>query len=152
MQLIYLHVYIGYDLLPLAFREAVSQFRTVGFLHFIPEKMVTTEWALTPEAIYWLSPEYFDFFHAMLPIVASLIIYAVWFLFLLALKKWCFPHKIPDESRSTFHKMADNIVCRVINFADSIWRYQFVSVLLICMIQFISSTAYIAQPNFSWQL
>ena len=48
MQLIYLHVYIGYDLLPLAFREAVSQFRTVGFLHFIPEKMVTTEWALTP--------------------------------------------------------------------------------------------------------
>ena len=73
--------------------------------------------------MYWLSPEYFDFFHAMLPIIASLIIYAIWFLFLLALKKWCFPHKIPDESRSTFHKMADNIVCRVINFADSIWRY-----------------------------
>lgn len=40
IQLIYLHVYIGYDLLPLSFREVVSNLRTVGFLHFVPESIV----------------------------------------------------------------------------------------------------------------
>ena len=139
MQLLYLHVYIGYDLLPLSFREIVSQLRIVGFLHFIPDKMVTAEWSLEPEAMYWLSPEYFNFFHALFPIFVSLLIYLTWFLFLVAIKRCCLPHKIPDSSRSTIHKMADNIVCRIINFADSIWRYQFISVLLICTMQFVSS-------------
>ena len=146
MQLLYLHVYVGFDLLPLSFRQIVSQLRTVGFLHFIPEKMVTAEWSLEPEAMYWLSPEYFDFFHAMLPIFVSLMIYLGWFLLLAAIKKCCLPKKIPDSTRSTLHKIADNIVCRGINFADSIWRYQFISVLLVCTMQFVSSEQTEKQP------
>ena len=138
-QLLYLHIYIGYDLLPLSFREAVANLRLAGFLHFIPEKMVNSEWALKPEAMYWLSPEYFNIFHALFPIFASLLIYTCWYMFLLGVKKCCLPQAIPDESRSTLHKLADNIVCRPINYADSIWRYQFISILAICTIQFIAS-------------
>lgn len=40
MQIIYLHVYIGYNMLPLSFREVVANLRTVGFLHFVPEVIV----------------------------------------------------------------------------------------------------------------
>jgi len=140
IQLLYLHVYIGYDMLPLSFREVVSNLRTIGFLHFVPESIVENEWSLTPEAMYWLSPNQFNFIHAFLPLFVSILIYTFWFFGLLALKKWFLPLEIHDYSRSTLHKLADNIVCRVINFADSIWRYQFISILLICIMQFVASS------------
>ena len=35
--MLYLHVYIGYDVMPVSFREVVANLRTVGFLHFFPE-------------------------------------------------------------------------------------------------------------------
>ena len=74
-----------------------------------------------------------------MPIFFSIVLYLVWFLSLIALKKWFLPLSIPDENRSVVHKMADNIVCRVVNFADSIWRYQFISILLICVMQFVAA-------------
>ena len=88
--------------------------------------------------MYWLAPGNFSFFHAFLPIFASLVVFAAWFLLLAFIKKWLLPRNVPDEGRSTFHKMTDNIVCRVVNYVDSIWRYQFISVILICVVQLVA--------------
>jgi hypothetical protein len=138
LQILYLHVYIGYNMLPLSFRDSVSNLRTVGFLHFFPEAMVQSEWSLNPEAMYELAPHEFSFFYAFLPIFSCLILFTLWFLVLVALKKWFLPYSIPDESRSPLHKLADRIVCRWVNFIDSIWRYQFIAIILICVMQFIA--------------
>ena len=73
IQLLYLHVYIGYDMLPLSFREVVSNLRTIGFLHFVPESIVENEWSLTPETMYWLSPNQFNFIHAFFARLAAFI-------------------------------------------------------------------------------
>ena len=48
VQMLYLHVYVGYNLLPLSFRDVVSPLRIVGFLHFVPEAIAQNEWSLTP--------------------------------------------------------------------------------------------------------
>lgn len=53
------------------------------------------------------------------------------------LKKWFFPRSIPDDSRSPFHKLADNIVCRAVNYVDTIWRYILVTALLVCLMEFV---------------
>ena len=93
---------------------------------------------MTPEAMYWLSEGSFSFVRAFLPILLSLALFMLWFVVLVALKKWCLPLSVPDDNRTMFHKMADNIVCRLVNFLDSIWRYQFIAILMICIMQFIA--------------
>ncbi len=34
------------------------------------------------------------------------------------------------------HKVIDGVVCRIINYIDTIWRYQFIAIVLICLKEF----------------
>lgn len=88
----------------------------------------------------------------MSPILLTLLLYSLWFGFIVCLKKWVFPRSIPDESRSFLHKLADSIVCRIINYIDSIWRYQLIAILLISTMEFVSIHNNEVSGSLTWVL
>ena len=82
--------------------------------------------------LYRLVPSTYSFSYAFLPILFTLLSYFIWFIAMVAVKKWLLPRDIPDESRGTLHKIVDGVVCRVMNYVDTIWRYQLIAVFLLC--------------------
>lgn len=137
--MIFLHVFIGYDILPLTFRDVLGGLRGLGFLNYFASPSTSSGMSMTPEGRFWHIPAEFNFTLAFLPILISLFLYGLWFGLLVCLKKWVFPRSIPDHSRTGLHVLADGIVCRIINFIDSIWRYQLIAVLLICLFEFVGA-------------
>lgn len=43
---------------------------------------------------------------------------------------------IIEEEKTPLHRAVDNIANRVINFADQIWRYQFLATIWLSFMQF----------------
>lgn len=134
-------------MLPLSFREAVGGLRGIGFLDFFVNSSKQTN-EISPESKFWLMPGDFNFLTAFLPLLITILGYSGWFLILLALKKWVFPRSIPDDSRTRLHKISDSIICRFINFIDTICRYMLVPLFLVCMMEFVGAR----EVGFSWEL
>lgn len=95
LQNLYLHVFVGYNFLPLTFREVVGELRGLGFLNYFA-KSTSGSISLNPESQFWLFPQDFSFPSSFFPIFIALVLYSLWFILLVCLKKWVFPRSIPD--------------------------------------------------------
>lgn len=96
LQMLYLHVFIGFDSLPLTFKEVLGGLRGIGFLNIFSSSSASNGMSLSPESQFWLLPGDFNFFIAYFPLFLTISFYSVWFVLLLCLKKWVLPRSIPD--------------------------------------------------------
>jgi hypothetical protein len=79
-----------------------------------------------------------NFSRQMHPIIIANIIFLLWFTIAALLRRKLLAKADISEERGLLVRVVDNLSGRVVNFADQIWRYQFLSVVWCCFIQFYS--------------
>ena len=141
LQFLFLHLYICTDILPLSFRDVVAGLRIVENLNFfVPShgKSIEDEWignviqnGPVRTSLYNID---INFTREIYPIIIINIIFLCWFLLVFIAKKTVC--RVNPSERTTWSIIVNNIANRIINFADQIWRYQFMSVMWLCFIQF----------------
>ena len=142
MQLIFLHVYIASDYLPLTFRDTIGGLNLIENLNFFltsHSQAIEHQWmgnVLQNGPIrFFLFNTDINFLREFFPIIIINIIYFLWFGLLWAARRYL-NRDLIDEEKNAIHRFLDNTAGRVINFADQIWRYQFVATLWVCFVQF----------------
>lgn len=61
--------------------------------------------------------------------------YLVWFGCVLIAKRYMLQRNLIDEEKTVPHRLVDLATCRLINFSDQVWRYQFLPTLWLCLLQ-----------------
>jgi hypothetical protein len=69
------------------------------------------------------------------PIIIINIVYFIWFILALFARKYLDKRHIGGEKGLPL-QLLDRLAGRLINFYDQVWRYQFLSTLWLCLIQF----------------
>jgi hypothetical protein len=139
LQLLFLHVYIASEDLPLSFREVIAGLRIVQNLNFfVPSQASSIEhqWLGNviqqgPERLSLYNTD-INFSREFYPILIINIIYGLWFCVVLIARRWL----VRYGEKNLAVRVADNITKRVVNFADQVWRYQFLATLWFCILQF----------------
>ncbi len=75
-----------------------------------------------------------NFTREIYPIIIVNVIFIGWFLIVFIAKKTLL--RAYSGEKATWNIIVNNIADRIINYADQIWRYQFMSVVWLCFIQF----------------
>ena len=141
LQYLFLHLYICTDILPLSFRDVVAGLRIVENLNFfVPAhgKSIESSWignvvqnGPVRTALYNTD---INFTREIYPIIIVNVIFIGWFLIVFIAKKTLL--RAYTGEKATWNIIVNNIADRIINYADQIWRYQFMSVVWLCFIQF----------------
>jgi hypothetical protein len=139
--------------LPLSFREVVAGLRIIENLNFfIPTQARSIEHQWMGNVIQngpiRLSLYNIDinFSREFYPILIINIIYLLWFCLVFLAKRYIVSHLNNNQEKSVMERIIDNFTNRVINFADQIWRYQFMATIWFCFLQF-SNMSYPANSD-----
>ena len=141
LQILFMHIYLGCEYLPLTFRDVIGGLNVVQSLNFfVPAHKEAVQGWLgdssknIPVRFFLYSSETF-FLQQFYAIIIVNFIYLIWFGFVYYAGKRI-NEELIDEEKQIHHRVIDNIANRVINFFDQIWRYQFLSTIWFCFVQF----------------
>jgi hypothetical protein len=142
LQVLFLHVYIAADYIPLTFRDTIGGLNLIENLNFlIPSHSEAIEHQWMGNVIqngpvrFYLFNTDINFLRQFFPIIIINIAYLIWFLIVFLARKRVNSGLI-EEEKGVLHRLLDNVGGRAINFADQIWRYQFLATVWACMVQF----------------
>jgi len=140
--MLFLHVYICCEYLPLTFRDVVGGLRLLQHLNFLAPSgrpTIVEEWMsegaedvpirlqLYNQGVYFLKAFY--------PLIIVNLVYLLWFVCISYIQRRVSKEVLEEEKR-LHHRLLDNIANRLVNFCDQVWRYQFITTLWFCFIQF----------------
>jgi hypothetical protein len=139
LQFLFLHVYIASEGLPLSFREVVAGLRVAENLNFfVPSQasIIEHQWLGSvvqrgPSRLSLYNTD-INFSREFYPILIINIVYGLWFCLVLVAKKWLGWF----GEQSLLNRAVGKLTSRVVNFADQIWRYQFLATVWFCFLQF----------------
>ena len=142
LQVLFLHVYIAADYIPLTFRDSIGGLNLIENLNFFApshSQAIEHQWMGNviqngPVRFYLYNTD-INFLRQFFPIIIINIVYLIWFGIVFIARKRVNKDLI-DEEKGVLHRFLDNVGSRAINFVDQIWRYQFLATIWACFVQF----------------
>lgn len=142
LQMVFLHVYIATDYLPLTFRLSLAGLSPLENLNFfIPAHRHSIEQQWMGNVVQDGPPRFqfvrtdINFLRGFYPVIIINAVYLIWF-FLLRVARRVVNRGLIDEEKGVLNKFLDNTAGRLLNTTDQIWRYQFLATLWACFLQF----------------
>jgi hypothetical protein len=139
---LFLHVYIAAEYLPLTFRNTIGGLNLIENLNFLVPSQgeaIEQQWmgnVLQNGPIrFFLFNTDINFLRQFYPLIIVNLIFLGWF-GLLVLTRHFLNKDLIEEEKNVVHRLLDRVVERRINFCDQIWRYQFLATLWACFVQF----------------
>ena len=139
--MLFLHIFIATELLPLSFRDVIAGLSITEHLNFIIQSFgmnLGNEWIgniFKNGGIRLGLNNNIVFVKEIFPIIIANIIYLTWFILIVLFKITLSKCSFLGENSITV-KIFDKIVKRKVNFFDQIWRYQLLAIFWVCFIQF----------------
>ena len=142
MQIIFLHIYITSWLLPPTIKVPLSYADRMEDLNFFGGRIGIEEtlFGRTPKLVSnYIFQQYnvdIYFLRSFYPILIINAIFIGWFIIIAIVGKTCF-----KNSSGKFARFLRSIYQRPLAFFDQIWRYQFLTVMWACFLQFTNFSA-----------